>query len=100
MLSSAGFTAARDKMSKPTFREITRVQLSDTVWAVLSTMKKETTLIGYSIGRYIDSEGYTGFTKNPIVIPEDLVVEFLKMFELSDLEAAAGSKANDRPEET
>ncbi len=69
------------------FKELGRLPISDSTTLVLSETKKEDRVIGLSVTKYIVSEKYTGFSKG-IYIPEDSLIEFLKLFPKEDLQSA------------
>ena len=71
------------------FKEIGRLQTSDAVEIVLSGVYRDDKLTGYSLNKYVTSEQYTGFGKG-VYIPEDLLIEFLKLFSKGDLQSALG----------
>ncbi len=74
-----------------TFKEIGRLQTTDSVEVVLSEVYRDKELQGFSITKYVTSEKYTGWSKG-IFIPEDLLIEFLKLFNREDLECALSDK--------
>lgn len=70
------------------FKEIGRCSLTDSEDAILSEMHKpDGTISAYYLTKFITSDKYSGPTKG-IRIPEDMLVEFLKIFPLADLENA------------
>lgn len=74
--------------SKAEFRELNRLSVSDTVDLVLSEVSKEGEMVGYNINRYVNAEGFQGFTKG-IQVPENMLTEFLKLFPKENLTLAA-----------
>lgn len=81
-------TEKKPYRSKAEFKEIGRLQISDTVDMVLSEVHKEGKLSGYNINRYVNAEGFQGFTKG-IQIPDDMLTDFLKLFPKENLTLAA-----------
>jgi len=75
------------KKEEVKFKEIGRIPISATTELVLSEVHKEDKLTGYSITKYITSTSYTGFSKG-VYIPEDYLIEFLKLFSKENLEYA------------
>lgn len=70
------------------FEEIGRVKTNDTTYIVISNMSDDKEHRGFTIGKYVESEAYTGFTKGGVGIPDDNIVEFLKLFGKENLEKA------------
>lgn len=73
------------------FEEMGRVKTNDTNFVVVSNMSDDKEHRGYSISKYIESETYTGFTKGGAAIPDDSIVEFLKLFGKENLQEALDS---------
>lgn len=71
------------------FKEIARLRTSNMVEVVLSEVYYDDKLTGYSLNKYVTTEEYTGFSKG-VYIPEDLLIEFLKLFPQGDLQSALG----------
>jgi len=69
------------------FKEIGRIRTSDSVEVVLSELYRDGKHVGFSLNKYVTSEEYTGFGKG-VYIPEDLFIEFLKIFPKEDLQLA------------
>jgi hypothetical protein len=76
------------RKSKAEFKELNRLQISDSVDLVLSEVSKEGKMVGYNINRYVNAEGFQGFTKG-IQVPGDKLTEFLKLFPKENLTLAA-----------
>jgi len=70
-----------------TFKEVGRLRTTDTTELVLSEVHSGEKLRGYAVSKYVTSEEYTGWSKG-IFIPEDLLIEFLMLFDKEDLELA------------
>ena len=70
------------------FEEISRIKTKDGTFVVVSNMLNDKEHRGYTIGKYIESEAYTGFTKGGVSIPDDNIVEFLKLFGKENLQYA------------
>lgn len=70
------------------FEEIGRIQTNDTTYIVISNMSDDKEHRGYTIGKYIESEAYTGFAKGGVSISDDNIVEFLKLFGKENLKEA------------
>ena len=75
------------KMQKSDFKEIGRVRTSDSIEVVLSELYRDGKFRGYSITKYVTSDEYTGWSKG-VFIPEDMIIDFLKLFPKDDLEFA------------
>jgi len=74
------------------FNERGRIEVSDTVEIVVSEVIDEKNFVkGFSINKYISAENFTGFSKG-VYIPEDMLNEFLKVFDKEDLELALSQK--------
>ena len=82
--------------SRPEFRELGRVKVSDTVDIVLSEIYKDGKLTEYNINRFINTDGYSGFTKGQ-EIPPCLLVLFLQLFPQEELTEASETKGKDNP---
>lgn len=65
------------------FKELGRIRTTDASELVFSEVHRDGKLVGFSLNRYVTSEAFTGFTKG-IFIPEDLFIEFLKIFPKED----------------
>ena len=75
-------------MSKAEFKELNRCRISDSTEIVLSKVTKDGEISGYNINRFVDTEGFKGFTKG-ILVPPDMLTDFLKMFPKDNLTMAA-----------
>ena len=74
------------------FEEVGRVKSSDINTVVVSKCVRNGEYTGRSISKYIDSEGYTGWAKGAVFVPEESTVEFLLLFDKGDLEEALAQK--------
>jgi len=70
------------------FKEIGRVQTSDSKSAVLSELLQKGKVKGVFISNYINSQGYVGFEKGGVKLPADCITEFLKLFGADTLKEA------------
>ena len=75
------------KMQKSDFKEVGRVRTSDSTEVVLSELYRDRKFTGYSITKYVTSDEYTGWSKG-VYIPEDMIIDFLKLSPKDDLEFA------------
>jgi len=73
---------------KAEFKELARTRISDSTEIVLSEVHKEGGMTGYNINRFVNTDGFKGFTKG-ISIPPDMLTDFLKMFPKDNLTMAA-----------
>lgn len=67
-------------MKKTDFKELGRIKTTDASSIVLSEMHRNGNLDGYLVNKYIVTEKYTGFGAGGVTIPEERIVEFLKLF--------------------
>lgn len=58
------------------FKEIGRIKVNDARDVVMSRVTEDDVLKGVNINSYIRTEGYTGFAKGGVFIPEDKFEEF------------------------
>ncbi len=58
------------------FKEIGRIQLNGTTWAVASKVIENGELKGVNFGGYVVTDKYTGYTKGGEFIPADKIAEF------------------------
>jgi len=68
-----------EEKSRASFREVGRLEVSNTASIVISETYKEGKLVGYNINKWIETEHFTGFTKG-LLIPKDLLPSFLALF--------------------
>ena len=61
---------------------------------VVSEVLREGIPVGISFNKYVETEKFTGFTKG-LMIPDELIPEFLKLFTKIDLELALDEKEDD-----
>lgn len=71
--------------------EVKRIQVSDSVEAVVSKSFRGEEFTGYLINKFVKSEKFTGHTRATF-IPEDMLSEFLSAFDKEDLEFALSMK--------
>lgn len=77
------------KQGQDAFKEIGRIQLTDSRWLVLSELTKDKEVIGLVISKYVESPGYTGFEKGGgTMINAEMTTDFLAMFGKQELEWA------------
>lgn len=75
------------------FKEIGECRLTDTETAILSEMTNNKGIMtSYYINKKVESDEFTGRTKG-IRIPEDLLVEFLRMFPQEALKGAINDES-------
>lgn len=67
-------------MADADFKKIGEVKASDASDVVLSELHKDGKLKGYIVSKFVNTEKYTGFAKGGVTIPEERIVEFLKLF--------------------
>ena len=79
-------------MAEVNYKEVGRLKLTDSLTVVLTEIYRKEELLSYSLGRYIESDKFTGFRKDPLSIPEEMVVSFLSMFRQEDLQLALDQK--------
>jgi len=69
------------------FEELGREKVSDSTEIVISIARRDGKLIGYNINRYVNTEGFQGFTKG-ILIPDDMLAPVLALFPRDSLTLA------------
>lgn len=58
------------------FKEIGRIKVNDARDVVMSQVIENGTLKGINISSYVRTDGYTGFAKGGVFVPEDKFEEF------------------------
>jgi len=70
------------------FKEVNRLETSDSSAIVLSELRDGKELKGWVLNKWITSEKYTGFVKGGIMIPEEQLTDFLRLFPQDELKNA------------